>query len=151
MNPESSATLYINYMYHPYFFSDFSDILSSEISKIPFLDMYPGPWKHPLTILKCKCFHIWKCMLDPEPQWKITWVGSSTIGWYQVKWFPINSIDCAWFHLKNENGSKICRARLSRIPSPRVQWCQAHYFRKHSIWLYQTRFLGCIFPPVPTG
>jgi len=48
---EAVPSLYINYMYHPYFFSNCSDILSSQTSKFPFLDMYPGPWKHPLTIL----------------------------------------------------------------------------------------------------
>jgi len=42
----------IHQLYVPsLFFSDFSDILSSETSKFPFLDMYPGPWKHSLTIL----------------------------------------------------------------------------------------------------
>ena len=68
-----------------------------------------------------------------------------------MKWFPIISINHTQFHLKNENGSKICRARLSGILSPWVQWCQADYFWRHSIWLYQTRFHGCTFPPVPSG
>ena len=39
----------IHQLYVPsIFFLPFLDISSSETSKLPFLDMYPGPWKYPL-------------------------------------------------------------------------------------------------------
>jgi len=80
--------------------------------------------------------------LNVYSQWEMTWVGSSPIERYRVNWCPINPIDSARFCPKNENGSKISRAKLSGFLSPRVQWCQVWYFRTYSIWLYQARFYG---------
>jgi len=76
-------------------------------------------------------------MTIDDSQWEMSQVGFSAIEWYWVNWCSIKPMDSTQFHLKNENGLKISRAKLSGIPSPRVQWCQEHYFWIYSIWLYQ--------------
>ena len=77
---------------------------------------------------------------EHESQWEMARVGFSVVEQYWVNWCPINPMNSTQFHLKNENGLKISRAKLSGIPSPQVQWCQEQYFWIYSNWLYQTRF-----------
>ena len=81
-------------------------------------------------------------VMKHDAQWEMTKVGFSPVEWYWVNWCPINPINSTQLHPKNENGSKISRAKLSGILSPQVQWCQEHYLWIYSNQLYQARFNG---------